>query len=164
MAIYTVHLPPDAATPEAVAEKAVFVKEGFSFFGFLFTGLWLLSKRLWLMTAIYAGVVVLTTAAFTLLELPRPALGFITALFGLLIGLEGHEWQRRKYEKLGWVHAGTVSGPSLEECERRFFKNWTASQGVQRPTLPSPPSGMPPGAAAAPQGVLGIFPSARGQA
>jgi hypothetical protein len=164
MAIYTIHLPPDAATPEAVAEKAVFVKEGFSFFGFAFTGLWLLSKRLWLMTAIYAGVVVLVTAAFTLFELPQPALGFITILIGLLIGLEGHEWQRRKYERLGWVHAGTVSGPSLEECERRFFKNWTASQGAQRPTMPSSPASMATGATAAPQAVLGIFPSARGQA
>ena len=164
MAIYTVHLPPEATTPEAVAEKAVFVKEGFSFFGFAFTGLWLLAKRLWLITAIYAGVLVLVTAAFTLFELPQPALGFITFFIGLLIGLEGHEWQRRKYARLGWVHAGTVSGPSLDECERRFFKDWTATQRAQRPALPSTPSVPAAGAAAAPQGVLGIFPSARGQA
>jgi len=164
MAIYTVHLPPDAATPEAVAEKAVFVKEGFSFFGFAFTGLWLLSKRLWLMTAIYIAVLGLVIAAFTLLGLPRPAFGFITLLIGILVGLEGHEWQRRKYANMGWVHAGTVSGPSLEECERRFFKDWMASQGAPRTALPPSPSTPAPGAAATPPGVLGIFPSARGQA
>jgi Protein of unknown function (DUF2628) len=47
MAIYTVHLPADATTAEDVAEKAVFVKEGFSFPGFIFTALWLLTKQLW---------------------------------------------------------------------------------------------------------------------
>jgi len=164
MAIYTVHLPPEATTPETVAEKAVFVKEGFSFFAFAFTGLWLLTKRLWLMTLIYIAVLGLVIAAFTLLGLPRPAFGFITLLMGILVGLEGHEWQRRKYERLGWVHAGTVSGPSLEECERRFFKNWTAQQGAARPVLPPSPSVPPTGATATPPGVLGIFPSARGQA
>ena len=46
MAIYTVHLPPEAITPDRVAEKAVFVKEGFAIFGFAFTGLWLLTKQL----------------------------------------------------------------------------------------------------------------------
>jgi len=161
MAIYTVHLPPDASTPEAVADKAVFVKEGFSFFAFAFTGLWLLTKRLWLMTLIYIAVLGLVIAAFTLLGLPRPAFGFITLLMGILVGLEGHEWQRRKYANMGWVHAGTVSGPSLEECERRFFKDWTASRGATRPASPSVPA---TGAAATPPGVLGIFPSARGQA
>jgi hypothetical protein len=164
MAIYTVHLPPDATTADTVAEKAVFIKEGFSFFGFAFTGLWLLAQRLWLMTLIYVAVLGLVLAAFAFLDLPRPAFGVITLLMGLLVGLEGHEWQRRKYARLGWIHAGTVSGPSLDECERRFFKDWTMSHNAARGAAPPLAAMSMTGAPAPAPRVLGVFPSARGQA
>ena len=161
MAIYTVHLPPDAITAADVAEKAVFVKEGFAIFGFAFTGLWLLAKRLWLPAIAYGVLFGVVSLAFWQLALPRVAFGGVTALMALLIGLEGHEWMRRNFARLGWTHAGTVSGPSLDECERRFFKDWTTAQGVVTPVQgisPSPPV-VPP-----PAGVLGIFPTSRGQA
>jgi Protein of unknown function (DUF2628) len=164
MAIYTVHLPPDAITADAVADKAVFVKEGFALFGFAFTGLWLLIQRLWLEAIGYALVFALVGLAFWQLGLPRIAFGGITALMALLVGLEGHEWMRRKYARLGWTHAATVSGPSLEECERRFFKDWTAAQGLKTPAPPrsaDTPSTFPP---PQPAGVLGVFPASRGQA
>ncbi len=161
MTIYTVHLPPDAVTPESVAEKAVFVKDGFSVPGFVFAGLWLLGQRLWLYAAGYLLFFGLTVYAFYALGLPRIAFGGVTALLALLVGLEGHEWTRRRYARKGWTHAGTVSGPSLDECERRFFKDWLARAGVPpaRPPMPpsQPPSGPPPG------GVLGVFPEARYQ-
>ncbi len=164
MAIYTVHLPPDATTADAVAEKAVFVKEGFALFGFAFTGLWLLVQRLWLEAVGYAVVFALVSLAFWQLGLPRLAFGGITALMALLVGLEGHEWMRRRFTRLGWAHAATVSGPSLEECERRFFKDWTAAQGLKNPTVQrgvEPASAMPTPPSA---GVLGIFPTARSRA
>jgi hypothetical protein len=161
MAIYTVHLPPDAISAEEVAEKAVFVKEGFAIFGFAFTGLWLLIQRLWLHAIAYAALFGFVTFAFWQLGLPRLAFGGITALMALLIGLEGHEWMRRKYNRLGWTHAGTVSGPSLDECERRFFKDWVEGRGAPRPAQsPSPPVAA---ATPAPSGVLGVFPTSRGQ-
>ncbi len=168
MAIYTVHLPPDATTAEAVAEKAVFVKEGFALFGFAFTGLWLLLQRLWLPAIIYAVLFGLVSLAFWQLGLPRIAFGGITALMALLVGLEGHEWQRRNYARLGWTHAATVSGPSLEECERRFFKDWTAARGVTGKATrshPENPPTLPPSTMTPPPStsVLGIFPTARGQ-
>jgi hypothetical protein len=161
MAIYTVHLPPDAITADDVAEKAVFVKEGFAIFGFAFTGLWLLAKRLWLPAIAYGVLFGVVSLAFWQFSLPRLAYGGVTALMGLLIGLEGHEWMRRNFARLGWTHVGTVSGPSLDECERRFFKDWSASQGVLKPVQSLSPS---PAVATPPAGVLGIFPTSRGQA
>jgi Protein of unknown function (DUF2628) len=161
MAIYTVHLPPDAISPDDVAEKAVFVKEGFAIFGFAFTALWLLTKRLWLPAIAYGVLLALVSLAFWQLALPRLAYGGVTALMGLLIGLEGHEWMRRNFARLGWTHAGTVSGPSLDECERRFFKDWTTAQGIVKPAQKISPS---PAVTPPPSGVLGIFPTSRGQA
>jgi hypothetical protein len=161
MTIYTVHIPPEADTPESVAEKAVFVKEGFATAGFLFTGFWLLAQRLWLHALGYFVLFGLVVAAFWWLGLPRLAFGGVTALLALLVGLEGHEWMRRRYARKGWKQAGTVSGPSLDECERRFFQDWLAG----RPAAPAQSAGpaAPWPSAPAPAGVLGVFPEARGR-
>jgi hypothetical protein len=162
MTIYTVHLPPDAVEPHEVAERAVFVKEGFAVLGFIFTGLWLLAQRLWLHALAYFAVLGLLSALFWQFGLPSGGSAVISLLLSILIGIEGNEAIRRRYERRGWTHAGTVSGPSLEECERRFFADWTADARTPRP---APPLAPLPGASppAAGSGVLGVFPAPRGQ-
>ncbi|MFM9973529.1 MAG: DUF2628 domain-containing protein [Beijerinckiaceae bacterium] len=161
MAIYTVHIPPDAITPDEVAEKAVFVKEGFAFSGFVFSGFWLLFKQLWLLAIGYGLLFGLVVVAFRSFSLPLAAYGPVTMLMAALVGLEGHEWLRRNYARKGWSHAGTISGPSLAECERRFFKNWLAARDQASSAVPALAS-RPLSPLAKPQ-VLGIFPPARGQ-
>jgi hypothetical protein len=161
MAIYTVHLPPDATTPDGVAEKAVFVKEGFSFPGFIFTALWLLSKQLWLYALGYVVIIGLVILAFSTFGWPMAVFGLVQAMLAFLIGIEGHEWHRRRLARRGFTHAGTISGPSLEECERRFFKDWIAEQAVVATPTKARPMAMPP-TAPAPSSVLGVFPTPRG--
>ena len=161
MTIYTVHLPPEAVEADQVAERAAFVKEGFAVFGFAFTGLWLLAQRLWIEALGYVSAFLLVSGIFLQFGLPKPALAGVAFLLAILVGLEGNEWIRRRYERLGWTHAGTVSGPSLEECERRFFRDWLAAARTPRPA-PPPASGAPAPPAAT--SVLGVFPQARGGA
>jgi hypothetical protein len=156
MTIYTVHLPPDAHEADEVAERAVFLKEGFAFFGFAFTGLWLLAQRLWWQALLYFVAFALISTLFWQFGLPRGAFVGVSFLMSLLIGIEGNEWIRGRFRRRGWIHAGTVSGPSLEECERRFFQDWVAAQGATRP---APPPLRP--ATAAPGPVLGVFPAPR---
>jgi hypothetical protein len=86
------------------------------------------------------------------------AFGPIQLLLAVLIGLEGPEWLRRRYERKGWTHAGTVSGPSLDECERRFFEGFLAETPRAATRPPARPSS--PIAPAGPS-VLGLFPSPR---
>ena len=47
MAIFSVHLP-DKATPDLVAERAVFVRDGFALWAMLLGPLWFLRHREWL--------------------------------------------------------------------------------------------------------------------
>jgi Protein of unknown function (DUF2628) len=165
MAIYTVHLPPDATTPDGVAEKALFVKEGFSFPGFIFTALWLLTKHLWLYALGYVAIIGLVILAFSFFGWPMMVFGLVQALLAFLIGIEGHEWHRRKLAKRGFTHAGTISGPSLEECERRFFKDWIADQAVVAAPAVARSAAMPmtaPAPTSVPSPVLGVFPAPRG--
>lgn len=159
MASYTVHIPPEATTPESVADTVVFVKDGFSFAGFIFTGLWLLANRLWLHALGYAVVLGMVAVGLWQFALPFGAFGPIQLLLALLIGLEGPEWLRRRYARRGWTHAGVVTGPSLDECERRFFEGWLAGAGQPAPRPPVAP--LTPAATPTGPSVLGLFPSPR---
>jgi Protein of unknown function (DUF2628) len=167
MAFYTVHLPPDATTADSVAEKAVFVKEGFAIFGFAFSGAWLFMNRVWLPAIAYTAAFGLMIAAFYFLDLPKQVYGLVSALMAALVGLEGNEWKRRQYARNGWTHAGTVSGPNLAECERRFFKNWLEQTSITGSAVASlastavSQSAMPKPAASQ---ILGVFPAARDKA
>ncbi len=158
MATYTVHLPPGARTADEVASKALFVKDGFAYGGLVFTALWLLAKRLWLYALGYVLVLVLTSLALRWLGVPFGAFAVVQILLGLLIGLEGNEWQRRRLARKGWTQAAVVSGASLEECERRFFAGWLAAKPAAPPALPVMSEAAPP----APATVLGLFPQPRG--
>ena len=50
MPVYTVHEPPPRDSDDAAdaADRFVFVRDGFSFWAFLFAPLWMLWHRLWL--------------------------------------------------------------------------------------------------------------------
>ena len=64
MAIYTVHEPPlrtGAAAPDP--ERFIFVRDGFSFWAFLFGPLWMLRHRLWLVLLLYIVVSVVLAIA-----------------------------------------------------------------------------------------------------
>ncbi len=54
MSVYTVHEPPlRAAGALAEPERFVFVRDGFYWWAFLLTPLWMLRHRLWLVLVIY---------------------------------------------------------------------------------------------------------------
>ena len=59
MSVYTVHEPPlrpSEAAPNP--ERFVFVRDGFYFWAFLFSVLWMLWHRMWLILLVYVAVVV----------------------------------------------------------------------------------------------------------
>ena len=62
--------------------------------------------------------------------------------------------RRWTLERKGWRVAGTVSGRTETECERRFFESWTAKAATpepgQRGISPDPGSSGPEPDPAAP--------------
>ncbi len=118
-----------------MAERSVFVKEGFAFFGFAFTGFWLLAQKLWLEAIAYSARSSRHPAAVAARPAARRLCGRELSAVAA-DRLEGNEWIRRRLARAGWTQAGTVGGPSLDECERRFFKEWIASAGAPRAAPP----------------------------
>jgi len=172
MAIYTVHEPPlkrDETEPNP--DRFVFVRDGFYFWAFLLTPLWMLRHRLWLVLVCYAlivsalGIILRTTGASTTVSV------MVGLLVAILVGCEGGTLRRFTLARRGFKPVGLVVGDDRDSAERRFFESWTAGGRPQpailspgTPGSPSVPPAAPAVTAAAalrrPSGneVLGLFP------
>jgi len=119
MAIYVVMEPPAANATEA-AERAVLVRDGFSFLAFLVPPLWLLWHRLWIEAALaFTASVALTALGET------AGLGFTAAALSLLVsiyvGLEGTGLRIAALRRRGWHDWGVVEAGNAGEAEIRYL-------------------------------------------
>ncbi|MBI4725292.1 MAG: DUF2628 domain-containing protein [Rhodomicrobium sp.] len=138
MITYTVHEPArPAQTIDERADQVVFVKEGFTWWGFLFGPFWLLFNALWF--EFIAALLLSGGLAAGLVELglKEQAPGIANLFLMLVIGFEGNDLRRWRLERKGYRFLCSVAGSSFEECERRFFDAWL-------PSLASGGAGKPP--------------------
>ena len=161
MAFYTVMIPPPGSGGQREEiEQAKLLPETFSWMAFAFGGLWLLGKRLWLATLVFALVWGALFYAQRSLGLASGALVLAHWTIAIFLGLEGQNLIARKLARQGWRRADVVEARDLPEAERRYFER--ALSGVAAPPrreLPAAPH--PPGAMPLP--IIGLFPEARGR-
>ena len=141
MIVYTVHEPGiPAKSLEERADDAIFISEGFTWWGFLFAPAWLLLNSLWF--ELIAALLLAAVADFGLTQLglkdQAPAIAYF--LLMLIAGFEGNGLRRWYLERKGYVYLASVAGRSLEECERRFFDAWLPSVAARRPSPASAPA------------------------
>jgi hypothetical protein len=138
MLVYTVHEPGRPARDiEERADNVAFVKEGFTWWGFLFGPVWLLFNALWLEFLIAIAVSAGLASGLVLLGLKDEAPAIVNLMLMLLIGFEGNGLLRWRLERKGYSFLAPVAGNTFEECERRFFEAWL-------PTLPGRNGRLPP--------------------
>ncbi len=116
MKFYTAHTPPYAAENKP---DIVLVREGFTWGGFLFTGLWLLWHRVW-----FWGVLVLAfdIGGSIVAERWMPGSGVLVhGGVALLIGLLGSDLRRADLDRRGHLDRGIVAGPDAESALLRFL-------------------------------------------
>jgi hypothetical protein len=142
--VYTVHEPPDPPSDRIDrAERLVLVADGFDRVAAVFAPIALLRRRLWLATALYVVTVLGAVTALDALDAhPVWTLATIVAIHAV-VGFECAELYRRKLAAAGWTTLGTVSGRSIDECERRFLDDWLPRQ----PAIGTPPATPTPRAA-----------------
>jgi hypothetical protein len=131
MSVYTVHAPPvDGTDVRGTTDKFVFVRDGFSFWAFVFGPVWLLYQRLWLA---FAGYMVLSIAQEVVLTLLHAGGGTrlaVMAVIVLLLGLEAASLRRWTLSRRKWRQLEVVVADDREAAERRFFERWTTMRGV----------------------------------
>jgi Protein of unknown function (DUF2628) len=179
MPVYTVHEPP-VRTPGALADPArfVFARDGFYWWAFLLTPLWMLWRRLWLVLAAYLVIAIGIETAMRVFGASSGLISLVAILISLLAGLEASSLQRFTLKRRGWKNVGVVSGSDLEDAEHRFFAAWVRNLPPQTaappaappsaapsPTLPTTPMASylalprtPPEQTPYASGVIGLFP------
>lgn len=133
MATFTVLEPPDGNV-----EKVAFVPEGFSWQALLFTVMWALWHRMWIVAALlFASSAALTVA--TNVELLGS--GFATLLqFGisLLFGFEARSLQVTSLERFGYRRSGLIQASDRNAAELAYFAGRAPSSvktGSLRPNV-----------------------------
>jgi hypothetical protein len=160
MPTYTVHAPPLRNGAAADPQRFVFVRDGFHFWAFLLSPLWLLYRRLWLVLLGYLLLSAAMEAAFYFLDLPEGTRIVIGLLVGLLIGLEAATLRRWTYGRRRWTVIGVVAGDDAEAAEQRFFAKWAERAPEQQRAAPVVMS-TPPHRSG--NDIIGLFPEPGGR-
>jgi hypothetical protein len=161
MAFYTVMIPPPGSGgARDEIEQARLLPETFAWSAFVFGGLWLLVKRLWLATLVYLLLWGALLYAGNRFGLTNGAMLIAHWTIALFLGLEGHNLLARKLARQGWRLADVVEARDLPEAERRYFERALAGEAVpSRIAPPAPLRSQPTG----PVPVIGLFPEAQGR-
>ncbi len=171
MRVFTVHLPP-ADGRGSQASRAVFVRDGFSFWALLFPMLWFLVNRMWLVLLGYLALTAAIVAGSTFLPGIETPIGVASLMVNLLIGFEANGLRRWSLDRKRWSFVAVVTGRDLAEAEQRYFSS-LAGDDLDRLTAfvdpdalfpsapPRPPVQSPPpawGSAKPAPPVTGLFP------
>ena len=164
MPTFTVHAPPPRPGESAGnPERYIFVRDGFYFWAFALTPLWLLLHRLWLVFAGFLAIFFLVGLGLTLLGVPQWADYAVGLLLALLVGFEAATLWRWTLGRRGYRLLGFTVGDDLEAAEQRFFAAWVTRQHdspaeppakFAAPVWRGPPS---------PSDVIGLFPEPGGK-
>jgi hypothetical protein len=158
MSIYTVHEPPlRAGTPAPEPERYVFVRDGFSFWAFLFGPLWMLRHRMWLVFVLFVALSIVLVGLVVVAGASDVVIAAIGLLISLWIGLEAATLRRFTLRRRGWRDVGVISGEDREAAECRFFDAWL-QQGAQAPAQPVVSPQALNSSRPVTSGVIGLFP------
>jgi Protein of unknown function (DUF2628) len=162
MKTYTLHVAADAQPGDAGAlDRAVLLRDGFSWGAFFFSFLWFFAHRLWI-----AGLIVLVAAGglAALLQFMRvgtAATFWAGLLFAFLVGLEANSLRRWTLARRGRPAVDVVAAGDLEEAEAKAFSRWLGeSSGAGTAPAWRAAAPIPAGIYRRPEPVIGLFPEA----
>ena len=142
MAIFTVLEPPDGK-PERVA----FVREGFSWGALLFTFLWAMWHRMWVVAAFLFALSSMLTVAVNLGFLGTGLAGLLQAGVALVFAFEARNLHAKSLEGVGFRRSGLIQANDIEAAELAYFAS-------RAPATPEP---APARIRSAHEDTLGIF-------
>ncbi len=118
------------------ADRAVFVRDGFSVVALVLPVLWLLLQKLWLEAAAVLALSVALGFLGGLLGLSA-AISPIVFLVGLFVALESPQWKIARLRRRGFAERAAVAARNRGEAEIRYFMNRAAPEAAA-PSHPLP--------------------------
>lgn len=124
---------PAATDPD---RDTIFIRDGFSWFAFLFPLPWLLFRRLWLTALVAVALYLLSIFIAEQYGLDTVPIAF-SFLLSLWAALEGGEARMHRLEGLGWQVDRIMAAPSVADAEAMYFGEKAATTRRQ-PAEPLP--------------------------
>ncbi len=131
MAIYVVMEPPAGGNK---AEDPIFVRDSFTWLGFLVAPLWLAWNRLWIEAALTFVVMALLSVVGEKLGL-EGAGSMLSLLVSLYIGFEGQNLRIAALRRRGWREWGVVEAGNPGDAEMRHALE-TGDDGEEQAPMP----------------------------
>lgn len=139
MSTYVVMAPPefqDLAGDPRESDRLLFVPDRFSVLAFVFSFIWMLVHRMWLVLLAYLALTLVME--IVALSLGSEATGILALTISLLFGFEAQALRRWSLERKGWRVVGIVDGANPAEAELRFL-NKEAVRMAPEPAQSEPP-------------------------
>jgi hypothetical protein len=122
MRFYTIHGPRRPwATTETSIEEARAVKDGFSWPAFVFTFVWALWHRLWLVALAIFVVEFIVGLVVGLIGLGGVVNGVVSLGMALVVGWLANDLRRDHLERSGLTDLGVVIAGNGEDAIERYF-------------------------------------------
>ncbi len=140
MAVFTVHQPPlgkGETAPDST--RFAFVRDGFYFWGFIFSVLWMLRHRLWLVAVLFVALTVLIEVGLRYAGFGSGSRSVVMIALCFLVGLEGATLRRWTLARRGYTPVGVVIADNQDEAEHRFFMGWTGPRKAKPVAAPQVP-------------------------
>jgi hypothetical protein len=165
MPVYTVHgkRSPDgdiAMRRDAADDRIVLVRDGFHFWAFAMTILWLIVHRLWWGLLGYIVLSFGVMATLSSLGISGGARLAVMLVLSLLVGFEASSLRRWSLSRGKWRQLDVIVAEDVESAERRFFDRRQMSLDADRNT---PDRGatrdyLGPPRPVAQRDIIGLFP------
>ena len=123
-------------------ERAVFVRDRFSVWAFLFPFLWLFRYGLWLSGLVVLGVSIAIGVAGEATGHGWAAFG-LEILVGVLVALEGPSLRTRRLRRKGWHEAAAVQAAGRAEAEVIYYMDGVGAPAATRAEPHVPPALVP---------------------
>jgi hypothetical protein len=135
MAIFSVLEPPDGR-----ADRAVFIREGFSTWAFALSFFWALWHRMWVVAALLFAAEAALLLAAAGLGLDGRLAGAAEIALTVLFGFEARNLHALSLERAGYRPAGLVGASDLEAAELGFYAGRKVSPGAKAKAQSTVPS------------------------
>jgi hypothetical protein len=116
MALFTVF-----EHPSGDPNRTIFVKEGFSFAALIFTVLWALWHRMWVVAAILFVLLTVLNLSAGQWGLDPKLAGLLETAVGIIFGFEARRLWAMSLERAGYRNMGIVEGSNREAAELGYF-------------------------------------------
>jgi hypothetical protein len=147
MAVYTVHVPASSSSERGSLERAVFLRDGFSWGAFLFGPLWLAWRKAWLVALLWAIFLAALAGLGAALDLDQFGIGTLGLAAAVVLGFEGSRLVAWSLERRGYAEAALQVADTIDEAEEVFFaslRSNASSAAGPRMSAASPGGGRAP--------------------